>query len=58
MIPFAPDFRWMLDSEVIPWYTTMRLFRQPTTDDWKSVIARIKDELMKLATSSHSASPG
>jgi hypothetical protein len=48
MIPFAPDFRWMQDLEVIPWYPTMRLFRQPATDDWTSVIARIRDELTKL----------
>lgn len=48
MIPFAPDFRWMLGMDVIPWYPTMRLFRQPATDDWTSVIARIKNKLELL----------
>ena len=33
MLPYAPDFRWMLDRDEIPWYPTMRLFRQPATDD-------------------------
>jgi hypothetical protein len=51
MIPFAPDWRWMYDREDSPWYPAMRLFRQPRMNDWKSVIARIKDELAKFAAS-------
>jgi len=46
LLPFAPDFRWLLDREDNPWYDSVRLFRQPDIGDWKSVIGRINDELM------------
>jgi tetratricopeptide (TPR) repeat protein len=45
----TPDWRWMLDREDSPWYPTMRLFRQPKSGDWASVIGRVRDELAALA---------
>jgi hypothetical protein len=48
LLPFVPDWRWMLNREDSLWYTTMRLFRQPSPGDWESVIAKVKDELLKL----------
>jgi hypothetical protein len=44
-LPFAPDFRWMLEREDSPWYPTARLFRQPRFGDWDNVIQRIGAEL-------------
>ena len=29
LLPCNPDFRWLRDREDSPWYSTMRLFRQP-----------------------------
>ena len=29
LLPFAPDWRWLLKREDSPWYPTARLFRQP-----------------------------
>jgi ADP-heptose:LPS heptosyltransferase len=49
MIPFAPDWRWLLDREDSPWYPTMRLFRQPEFGDWQSVLLRVHAELAALA---------
>jgi hypothetical protein len=48
LLPFAPDWRWMLDREDSPWYPTMRLFRQPAPGDWASVIKRVAEELKAL----------
>jgi tetratricopeptide (TPR) repeat protein len=48
IIPYAPDWRWMLDREDSPWYPAMRLFRQPETEDWAPVMERIKEELKSL----------
>ena len=48
LLPFAPDWRWMLNREDSPWYPTMRLFRQPSPRDWESVIDSILRELYKF----------
>jgi tetratricopeptide (TPR) repeat protein len=45
LLPFAPDWRWLLDREDSPWYPTARLFRQPRIGDWDSVVERVKEEL-------------
>jgi tetratricopeptide (TPR) repeat protein len=44
-VPFAPDWRWLLEREDSPWYPTMRLFRQPARGDWDSVFRRLATEL-------------
>jgi hypothetical protein len=44
-LPFAPDWRWMLDRDDSPWYPTMRLFRQQKPGDWDEVFQRIAGEL-------------
>jgi len=49
VLPFCPDWRWMLDREDSPWYPTARLFRQPALGDWSSVIARVQHELIDCA---------
>ena len=41
MVPFVPDFRWLLGREDSPWYPGMRLFRQHRAGDWDGVVARI-----------------
>jgi tetratricopeptide (TPR) repeat protein len=49
LIPFAPDWRWMLDREDSPWYPTMRLFRQPSRGDWTTPIEKLAAQLRALA---------
>jgi tetratricopeptide (TPR) repeat protein len=45
LLPFCPDFRWLLGREDSPWYPTARLFRQPRHGDWDSVLGRVCREL-------------
>lgn len=45
LLPFVPDWRWGLEREETPWYSTMRLFRQPRAGDWESVVQRVVDAL-------------
>lgn len=48
LIPFAPDWRWLLEREHTPWYPTMRLFRQKVKGQWAPVIARVVEELARV----------
>jgi len=41
MLPWVPDWRWMLDRDDSPWYPTLRLIRQQRLGDWSEVIARV-----------------
>jgi ADP-heptose:LPS heptosyltransferase len=50
LLPFAPDWRWLVGRDASPWYPTMRLFRQPIAGDWAPVIARVTDELAVLSS--------
>ena len=45
LLPYVPDWRWLLDREGSPWYPSARLFRQPKIGDWNSVVQRIAHEL-------------
>jgi len=47
LLPYSPDWRWMLDREDSLWYPTMKLFRQPSPGDWGAVIDSVKKELIK-----------
>ena len=48
LVPFVPDWRWMLTREDSPWYPSMRLFRQPEKDGWEEVFKRVAGELRAL----------
>jgi hypothetical protein len=45
LLPFIPEWRWLLDREDSAWYPTLRLFRQPERDDWASVFTSVEREL-------------
>ncbi len=45
LIPFAPDWRWMLKREDSPWYPTLKLFRQSKAGQWQDVIQQVTEHL-------------
>jgi tetratricopeptide (TPR) repeat protein len=45
LLPYLPDFRWLLDCTDSPWYPSARLFRKSKGSDWAEVISRVKSEL-------------
>jgi tetratricopeptide (TPR) repeat protein len=48
LLPYAPDHRWLLDRDDSPWYPTVRLFRQDESEDYASVLSRVKSALNDL----------
>lgn len=49
MLPFAPDWRWLLDRCDSPWYPTMRIFRQKEPGNWVEVLLRVRDALQTFS---------
>jgi tetratricopeptide (TPR) repeat protein len=49
LLPYTPDYRWLLDRDDSPWYPTARLFRQDKRRDYTSVVERVRAELKALA---------
>jgi ADP-heptose:LPS heptosyltransferase len=45
LLPFVPDWRWLLSRTDSPWYPTLRLFRQPQRGDWQSVVQTVSSAL-------------
>jgi len=48
LLPFVPDWRWLLERPDSPWYPTMRLFRQPQLGDWQNVVEQVRSALQSL----------
>ena len=45
LLPFFPDYRWMLEREDCPWYPTAKLLRQDDEREWKKVILELSKKL-------------
>lgn len=41
MLPFNPDFRWLLGRPTSPWYPTATLYRQPSAGDWRTPVGEL-----------------
>ncbi|HET9580859.1 MAG TPA: hypothetical protein VFP44_23745, partial [Usitatibacter sp.] len=48
LLPFSPDWRWLLGRDDSPWYPTARLFRQPARGDWETPLNALDEALRKL----------
>jgi ADP-heptose:LPS heptosyltransferase len=51
LLPYVPDWRWLLDRDDSPWYPSARLYRQTETGDYEGVIDRVEAELSALLRS-------
>lgn len=49
LLAYDPDWRWGLHTDRTPWYPSARLYRQAVRDDWSVPLARVREDLMKLA---------
>jgi tetratricopeptide (TPR) repeat protein len=51
LLPHLSDWRWMEETERLPWYPTARLFRQRVAGDWAELVERVTGELRARVTS-------
>jgi tetratricopeptide (TPR) repeat protein len=46
LLPYVPDWRWLLDREDSPWYPSVKLYRQNDDRDWANVLDAVKADLV------------
>ena len=49
MLPWCPEWRWLIDKSDSPWYPSLKIIRQKSPGDWDSVVTQIKIALEKNA---------
>ncbi len=49
LLPYYPYWLYLTEREDSPWYSSMRLIRQPTPGDWDGTFARVKKDLAAAA---------
>ena len=50
LLPYVPNFWWLLERNDSLWYPSSTLYRQPALDDWDSVYESIRDDLQTRLT--------
>jgi tetratricopeptide (TPR) repeat protein len=46
LLPFLPDWRWLMNRRDTPWYPTATLYRQPVAGDWDSVMEEVSRDIL------------
>ncbi len=52
LLPVHPDWRWLLNRDDSPWYSTVKLLRQNKYNTWGSVLEEVSKQLRAI-TSTH-----
>ena len=55
LLPWMPDWRWLLARDDSPWYPSLRILRQPHYRDWASVVATLTQDIQELAAPTSAA---
>jgi len=45
ILPYVPDWRWMLEADTSPWYHSMRLYRQTMDKKYATVLNKISTDI-------------
>jgi ADP-heptose:LPS heptosyltransferase len=57
MIPWHPEWRYCDSGETMPWYSSVRLYRQSAPDDWLGVVNAVSAALGGLVRKRRQARP-
>lgn len=47
LIPYVPDWRWMLQRTTSPWYGTVRLIRQTKIGCWEQPLQQVREVILQ-----------
>lgn len=50
LLPYVPDWRWLINRDDSPWYPTAQLFRQTASREWETVLDQVNDALRTAFT--------
>jgi len=53
MLPVMPMWRWLGERGDSPWYSSVRLFRQPARDQWAAVIEKVTVAVADFSPGGH-----
>ena len=45
LLPYTPDYRWLLERDDTPWYPSVKLYRQHQHADWSQAFAQLSKDL-------------
>ncbi|MCH7988091.1 MAG: glycosyltransferase family protein [Planctomycetes bacterium] len=45
LLPSAADWRWIRNHDDTPWYSSLKLFQQPTRSDWSTLFGKVATAL-------------
>ncbi len=54
LLPYLPDWRWLLNRNDSVWYSSISILRQPTPGDWISVMEDLNNKILFKYTKSES----
>ena len=57
LLPYIPDWRWMLKRKDTPWYPSMKLFRQTRMNNWSDVFQQVSLELNQYISNHCATNP-
>ena len=52
LLPASPNWRWGINTNTTPWYSSVELIRQSRTDNWNNTLLEIQQKLMELSRTS------
>lgn len=48
LLPFVPDWRWLLTRDDSPWYASIKIYRQKKLGDWNGLLQELCTDLNNL----------
>jgi tetratricopeptide (TPR) repeat protein len=47
LLPFMPNWRWLIDRDDSPWYSSVKLYRQGSDRSWSGVFENVRSDLAR-----------